>query len=112
VEDHVGIGVPFQRDDDPYRFFPVGFVVYVGYPVYPFFLDKVGDPFDEPRLIDLVREILYYYPLPVVLVGLYFRLCPYDEPAPACPEVIPDALPADDRSGGREIRAFYDPVQF
>lgn len=40
VEDHVGIGVPFQRDDDPYRFFPVGFVVYVGYPVYPFSLTR------------------------------------------------------------------------
>lgn len=56
VEHHLGVGVPFQLDDDAHAV-PVALVTQVGDLLDPLFLDEVGDRLDQPRLVDHVGDL-------------------------------------------------------
>ena len=107
VEDHVGVRVAFQVDDDAEPV-PVRFVPDVGDILEFLFVDEVGDFLDQVRLVDLVRDLRHDDALAVVLSRFDARLRPHHD-APASGRVCAlDAIETVDDPPRREVRRFHE----
>lgn len=103
VEHHLGVGVPFQLDDDAHAV-PVALVAQIGDLLDPLFLDEVGDRLDQPRLVDHVGDLGDDDPL--AAVGHLLDLAAGAQGDLAAPGGVgrADARPPHDDAAGREVR--------
>ncbi len=111
VQNNHGIGVAPEFNHYTHAV-PVGFITEVGYAFYLLIPYKLGDPFNQARLVDLVREFGYNNSLPVSGILLYFSNCPYNDPASPGSVGFLNAARTEYGTAGGEIRTLDNFVKF
>ena len=104
VEDHLGVHVPLQLDDDAGAL-PVGLVPKVRDALNLLFLHQLRDALDEAGLVHLVGDLGDDDPAPVSAHLLDLGLCPDHDAAPAGPVRLRHAHAAHDDAARGEVGA-------
>ncbi len=78
----------------------------VGYPRHPFFLDQVGNLFNQPCLIDLVGNLMHQYTGPVIGHFLDFGFCTDHNASPAGPIGLANPFFAQNQAACGKIGTF------
>src|SRR6185369_15429446 len=103
VEQHLGVFVPLDLDDDPHPL-PVGLVSDLGDPFDLLLLDQFGDLLDQAGLVDLVGEFGDDDRLALrTFGGLEMGLGADLDDAAAGAVRVPDPLAPVDGGAGREV---------
>src|SRR5262249_32549406 len=102
VQQHVGHRVAAHFDDHAHAVL-VGLVAQLGDALDRLLLDQLGDLLDQPRLVDLVRQLADDDRLATVLVGLDIGLGAHQDAAATGLVRLDDAGGAVDDAGGREV---------
>ena len=103
VQDHLGVGVLFQLDDDAHAV-AVGLVAQVGDALEALVVHLVGNILDELFFIDLIGELRDDDAHTVLPVLLKFGAGADHDAAAARGVGRPDAAAAHDDAAGREVR--------
>ena len=104
VENHLRHFAALQLDDDAHAV-AVGLVPQVGNALDRLLAHQIGDPLDQLRLVDLIRDLGDDDRLAVAfLVGLDLRSRAHQDRAAAGRVGLHGALASDDLAGGRKVR--------
>ena len=105
VEYHLGRFTPAQLDHHAHAVL-VGLVAQLGDALDTLVLDQLGDLFQQPGLVDLIRQLGDHDGLLAARIDiLEVRTCPDMDPPAARFIGLADTASAVDHTGGREIRA-------
>ena len=111
VQDHIGIAALAQFNHNTHSF-TAGFITQVCDTVDTFFLDQLGDLFDQTGFVDHVGQFSSNDPLLAAGQGFNLRDRTNLDLALTCTVSLIDAIPAQDHGAGREVRTLDDLHQF
>src|SRR6185312_10482979 len=106
VQHHVGRGVTAHFDHHAHAIL-VGLVAQAADALEFLLLDQLGDFFDQPCLVDLIRNFGGDDRFVAVFIGLDFGLRADQYPAATGAIRLHDACRAIDDAGGREVRSWH-----
>ena len=107
VEDHVGIGITADLDDDPHPF-SVGFIPQIRDPVHSFVLHQFRDLLYKPGLVDQIRDLRDNDTALSAGKALDIRHGPDPDLSAACPVSLLDASLSHDGGSRRKVGTLYD----